>query len=80
MSEPVSDSVLCLGRRQTEHPGSARAWESHIQYFVQSREYRGLYDLTGHQVKFDWRNFTGPATTKSLQKNQEDECYRISVR
>ena len=40
--------------------------ETHIGYFVQSKAYRELNDLTNHSVQFDWRIDPGHTTAKSL--------------
>ena len=39
-----------------------------MEHLVQSNEYRELYDLTGHQVPFDWRIFPGGTTTTILRE------------
>ena len=59
-----SHSVPCLGVKCPESPGSVKAWETHIEHFVQSNEYRWVFDLAGHQVHFDWRISPRPTTTK----------------
>ena len=73
-----TDSVLCLGGRCREDPGSMKAWETHLEYFVQSKEYREFEDLTGLPVQFHWRTYPGHTTTKILQEIKKLMAEKIS--
>ena len=44
-----------------------KAWEN-IEYFVQSKGYRKLHDLTSHPVQFHWRTYPRHATAKILHE------------
>ena len=63
-----TDSVLCLGGGCQEYPGPMNAWETLIEFSVQSKEYRELHDLTRHPAQFDRRISPERTTTKILQE------------
>ena len=52
-----SDSLLCLGGTCPVFLGSVKACETHVEYFVQSKECRELHDLTGHPLAGQPRTF-----------------------
>ena len=60
----------CLGGRCREYPRSMKAGRKHIEYFVQSKEYRH-HDLAGHRIHFGWRLQPEPTTTKILQETKK---------
>ena len=68
--EVFTDSVPCLGGRCQEYSSSVKALGKHIEYFVQSNEYRELHDLTNHRVQFDWRICPGPRNTKISKRSR----------
>ena len=52
-----SDSVLCLGGRVAEYPQSVQSCKNRIELFSQNPQYRGLDNISGEQVVFEWEIF-----------------------
>ena len=52
-----SDSVPCLGGRVAEYPQSVQSCKNRIELFSQNPQYRGLDNISGEQVVFEWEIF-----------------------
>ena len=67
-----SDSVLCIGGKCPDHPEAATLLKTdRIKYFVESPEYRPIYDLTGELVEVVWKIYVGRSSTDILEYIQK---------
>ena len=66
-----SDSVVSWSDMSRISRFPERAWETYIEYSVQSKEYREIYDLTAQKVQLNWRIFPGHTTTQVFNKSKK---------
>ena len=67
-----SDSVLCIGGKCPDHPEAARLLRNdRIKHFVESPEYRPIYDLTGELVELVWKIYVERTSTDILEYIQK---------
>ena len=62
-----SDSVLCLGGISDE---PVQAWESKIQWFLETRYLKDLDRIDAEPMEFEWTNFPGFTTLEILAEIQ----------
>ena len=64
-----SDSVLCLGKVNT-YPQSNAAWESKLEWFKSTHQYKELDRIDGKPMEFEWNIFLGFTTLQILTEIQ----------
>ena len=64
-----SDSVLCLGGISIE---PVKAWESRINWFLETRYLKDLDRIDGEPMEFEWKIFPGFTTLGIL-----DEIHKM---
>ena len=63
-----SDSVLCLGGISDE---PVKAWESRINWFLETRYLKDLDRIDGEPMELEWKNFPGFTTWGILDEIQK---------
>ena len=62
-----SNSLLCMGGISSN---PVKAWKEKIDWFMNSRHYRGLDRIDGEPTEFEWKNFPGFTTLQILAEIQ----------
>ena len=62
-----SDSVLCVGGHSIE---PAKAWESKIKWFLETRYLKELDRIDGEPMEFEWQIIAGFTTSGILDEIQ----------